>query len=57
MQGSNLGQSIGPPAVAALAAATGGWAWSPAVLIASGLICILFALALGRLENVAARTS
>ncbi|MBI1775680.1 MAG: MFS transporter [Proteobacteria bacterium] len=56
MQGSNLGQSLGPPAVAALATATGSWTWSPAVLIASAAVSILFALALRRLENAPGRT-
>jgi cyanate permease len=51
MQGSNLGQAIGPPAVAALAVATGSWAWSPLVLLALATACALFALGLRRLEE------
>ena len=51
MQGSNLGQSIGPPAVATLAAATGGWTWSPAVLLAAAAVGSALALLLRRLER------
>jgi len=51
MQGSNLGQAVGPPMVAALAAATGSWAWSPAVLILFALAGIGLALLIGRLER------
>jgi MFS family permease len=51
MQGSNLGQSIGPPAVAKLAAATGGWTWSPAVLLAAAAVGSALALLLRRLER------
>jgi predicted MFS family arabinose efflux permease len=51
MQGSNLGQSIGPPALAKLAAATGGWTWSPAVLLAAAAIGGTLALLLRRLER------
>jgi MFS family permease len=51
VQGVNLGQTIGPPAVAKLAAATGGWAWSPAILIAAALVGSAMALVLRRLER------
>lgn len=56
MQGSNLGQVIGPPAVAALAAAQGGWSWSPAVISTSaavgiGLAFVLRALERGRIDR------
>jgi MFS family permease len=51
MQGSNLGQSIGPPALAKLAAATGGWTWSPAVLLAAAALGSALALLLRRLER------
>jgi len=54
MQGSNLGQMAGPPAVAALAAATGGWTWSPLVLLAASAGGVALALALRRLEARAA---
>ena len=55
MQGSNLGQMLGPPAVAALAAATGGWTWSPLVLLAASAGGVALALGLRRLEARAAR--
>ncbi len=51
MQGSQLGQTIGPPAVAALAQATGGWSWSPAVLATAAALGIILALGLRRLER------
>ena len=51
MQGSNLGQVVGPPAVAALAAASGGWHWSPAVLVASAGLGAGLALILRTLEH------
>lgn len=54
MQGSNLGQMIGPPAVAALAAATGGWTWSPLVLLAASAAGVALALRLRGLEARAA---
>ena len=51
MQGSNLGQSIGPPGLAKLAATTGGWTWSPALLLASATVGSALALLLRRLER------
>jgi MFS family permease len=51
MQGSNLGQSIGPPAVAALAARVGDWHLSPLVLIASAALGVALALVLRTLER------
>ena len=54
MQGSNLGQSIGPPAVAALAAAVGDWHLSPVVLIASASVGVALAFVLRALERRAA---
>jgi len=51
MQGSNLGQSIGPPALAKLASATGSWNWSPAVLLAAAAVGTALALLLRRLER------
>jgi MFS family permease len=51
MQGSNIGQSIGPPAVAKLAAVTGSWRWSPAVLLAASAMGGVLALLLRRLER------
>jgi cyanate permease len=50
VQGSNLGQVIGPPAVGALAAATGTWQAAPAVLVAAALGGLGAALMLRRLE-------
>lgn len=41
VQASHIGQTIGPPAVAAVAGATGGWAWSPLVLVPAALFAIL----------------
>lgn len=54
MQGSNFGQTIGPPAAAALAAAFGGWQWSPAVLALAAAIGVAAALGLRALERRAA---
>lgn len=51
VQGVNLGQTIGPPALAKLAAATGGWAWSPVLLIAAALTGNAMGLVLRRLER------
>jgi MFS family permease len=51
MQGSNLGQSIGPPAIAALAAAVGDWHLSPVVLVASAALGVALALVLRVLEQ------
>jgi MFS family permease len=51
MQGSNLGQSIGPPSAAALAAAVGDWHLTPLVLAAAGFVGIIAALGLRTLER------
>lgn len=51
VQGSNLGQVIGPPAVGALAAATGGWQATPIVLAGAALAAVAAALVLRRLER------
>ena len=51
VQGSNLGQVIGPPAVGALAAATGSWAAAPVVLAVAACGGIGAALVLRRLER------
>ena len=50
-QGSNLGQTIGPPTLAAIAAATGSWAWSPAVLSAAAMVGLAMGLVIRRLER------
>jgi len=51
MQGAALGQTLGPPAVAALAQATGSWAWSPAALGAAAALGVVLALRLRALER------
>ena len=51
VQGSHLGQMLGPPALAALAVASGDWSWSPGVLVASAAVGITCALALRRMER------
>ncbi|HEX2117111.1 MAG TPA: MFS transporter [Alphaproteobacteria bacterium] len=51
MQGSNLGQSIGPPTAAALAASAGDWHMTPIVLASAGLAGVAVALSLRRLER------
>lgn len=51
MQGSNLGQVIGPPAVAAMAAGRGGWEAAPIVLGSAALLCMILALRLRRIER------
>ncbi len=51
MQGSNLGQVIGPPAIAALAARAGDWTWSPLVLGTAAGLGVLLALRLRALEK------
>jgi MFS family permease len=51
MQGSNLGQTIGPPAIAALAAQVGDWHLSPLVLSASAALGVALAFVLRALER------
>lgn len=51
MQGSNLGQVIGPPAVAAVAAISGGWTWSPLVLTTAAAFGVALALRLRRMDR------
>ncbi len=51
MQGSNLGQSIGPPAIAALAASLGTWRWSPLVLTSCAVAGVVLAIILHALER------
>ena len=55
MQGSNLGQAIGPPAIAALAASLGTWRWSPLVLTSCALAGVALAVILHALERRAAQ--
>ena len=51
MQGSNLGQMCGPPAVAALAAWTGDWSASPLVLCLAAALGVALALRLRALNR------
>jgi MFS family permease len=51
VQGANTGMTLGPPAVAALAAYTGTWAWSPAIHLAAAGIGVAAALVLRRIER------
>jgi MFS family permease len=55
MQGSNLGQMIGPPAVAALAARIGDWSWSPLVLGLAATCGVLLSLQLRAVSRQRAR--
>jgi MFS family permease len=50
VQGSNLGQVIGPPAVGALAGAI-GWSWTPLLIAPAAVSVVLLALALRRRER------
>ncbi len=51
VQGSNLGQVVGPPALGALAAAMGSWSWSPSIVTTAAATAILLALVLRRREQ------
>jgi MFS family permease len=53
VQGSNLGQVIGPPAVGALATAI-GWQWAPLLIVPAALSAALLALVLRRRDGSAA---
>jgi MFS family permease len=50
VQGSNLGQVIGPPAVGALAAAI-GWHWAPLLIVPAALSAALLSLVLRRRDE------
>jgi CP family cyanate transporter-like MFS transporter len=50
VQGAAIGQFIGPPSVAAIASAVGGWQWSPLVLAGGAAFGIGLALYLRTLE-------
>lgn len=56
VQGSNLGQLSGPPAVAATVALAGGWQAGSWIFLACGLMILILAAALRRLE-AASRSS
>jgi MFS family permease len=51
-QGSSFGQFAGPPAVAALAAASGGWHWSWLALLAASLLGGVATLWIARLLGI-----
>ena len=51
MQGSNIGQMIGPPAVAAIVAASGTWSAGPVYVVAAAGIGIVLAIRIGRFER------
>jgi len=53
VQGSNLGQVIGPPTVGALAAAI-GWHWAPLLIVPAALSAALLSLVLRRRDESAA---
>ncbi len=57
MQGASLGSTLGPPALAALVTAAGGWHSAPWLLISASGLGIASALGLGRLEGAASRDS
>ncbi len=50
MQGSNLGQVIGPPVVSYLAQMSGSWKWTPLVVCISSAILLACAFSLSRIE-------
>ncbi len=50
VQGSNLGQLTGPPAVAATVAMAGGWQAGSWIFVACGLMILVLSAALRRLE-------
>ena len=51
MQGSNVGQMIGPPIAAAIVAATGTWASAPIYVVTAATLGIVFAVLIGRLKS------
>jgi MFS family permease len=50
MQGSAVGQMIGPPIAAAIVAATGTWATAPVYVVAAATLGLVFAVMIGRLK-------
>jgi MFS family permease len=46
VQSSHIGQLLGPPAIASIAAMAGGWGWSPLVLAPAALLSLFAALKL-----------
>lgn len=55
VQGAALGQVIGPPFAAAVAAAVGGWTWSPVILAAFAAVGLGLALYIRALEETPGR--
>lgn len=55
MQGSNMGTLLMAPALAAVVSWFGGWHGAPLIFIVSGLIGLVAALAVGKLEKNKAR--
>lgn len=51
MQGSQFGQMVGPPVLAALVSMTGGWQVAPWFLVAGALVTLVLGLWIGRLER------
>lgn len=51
MQGSNLGQVIGPPTLALIVSATGGWGGAPWFLGSVAMVGVILASFLARLES------
>ncbi|MBL8669368.1 MAG: MFS transporter [Alphaproteobacteria bacterium] len=56
VQGSNLGNLAGPPALAAVASGAGGWTDAPLLTIAAAGGLLVAGLALGRRERAARRS-
>ena len=50
MQGSNIGQTIGPPIAAAIVAATGTWTTAPIYAVAAAALGVVFAILIGRIR-------
>jgi len=50
MQGSAVGQTIGPPIAAAIVAATGTWTTAPIYAVVAAVLGIVFAIMIGRLR-------
>jgi MFS family permease len=57
VQGSNLGQTLGPPVVAAVAAASGGWRNTPFIFCIAAALGLICAWRIGVLERRVARAA
>lgn len=51
VQGSNLGQVVGPPGLAALVAVAGGWQAAPWLVAVLSVTGVLLAITIGRIER------